>query len=55
MFILSAIARLTADYRLRRRRLATSLQLYGLPREIQKDIGWPDPVDERRQPRRNRR
>ena len=55
MSILSTIARLNADYRLRRRRRATSFELSGLPREIQKDIGWPDPVDERRRPLRVRR
>lgn len=42
MSVFSAIGRYAADYRARRRRFQTYLQISGLPREIQKDIGWPD-------------
>ena len=55
MPILATISRLAADYRARRRRLATSLEISNLPRNIQKDIGWPDALAERRVPRRQRR
>lgn len=54
MSILSTIARLASDYRLRRRRLATYIEVSKLPLDIQKDIGWPDPVEERREPLRHR-
>jgi hypothetical protein len=42
MSVFSSIGRYAADYRARRRRLQTYLQISALPREIQKDIGWPD-------------
>lgn len=42
MSIFSAIGRQAAEYRARRRQLRTYLQISALPREIQKDIGWPD-------------
>lgn len=40
MSILTTISRAAADYRARRRRLQTYLELSSLPLEIQKDIGW---------------
>ena len=55
MSILNTISRLASDYRARRRRLATYLEISSLPHDIQKDIGWPDAVDERREPLRYRR
>lgn len=42
MSIFSAIGRYAHDYRARRRTLQTYMQISALPREIQKDIGWPD-------------
>ena len=42
MSIVNSISRYAADYRARRRRLRTYLEISSLPREIQKDIGWPD-------------
>lgn len=42
MSMFSAIGRYASDYRARRRRLQTYMQISALPREIQKDIGWPD-------------
>lgn len=55
MTIMRTIGRLAADYRARRRRLSTYLEISSLPLEIQKDIGWPDFMDERRKPARLRR
>ena len=55
MSVLSTISRLASDYRARRRRLAAYLQISSLPHDIQKDIGWPDSIDERREPLRHRR
>ena len=55
MTILSTISRLAADYRARRRRLATYLEISSLPVELQKDIGWPDGAEERRKPRQRMR
>ena len=43
MSIFSTISRFAIDYRARRRRLAAYMEITGLPPEIQKDIGWPDP------------
>ena len=42
MSIITTIGNFAADYRARRRALQTYLQISALPREIQKDIGWPD-------------
>ncbi len=42
MSILSAIGNYAADIRQRRLRARTYLEVTSLPREIQKDIGWPD-------------
>lgn len=54
MTFLHALTRAAADYRARRRRLATYLEISSLPHEIQKDIGWPDALEERRPPTRRR-
>lgn len=54
MSILAAINRFANDYRARRRRLGTYLQVTALPLELQKDIGWPDAVDDQEGPRRPR-
>jgi len=54
MSILTTITRLASDYRARRRRLATYIEISNLPHDLQKDIGWPDPVEERREPVRRR-
>lgn len=43
MSIFSTISRLAIDYRARRRRLASYMEIAGLSPDIQKDIGWPDP------------
>ncbi|MEO3385590.1 hypothetical protein [Mesorhizobium sp. CAU 1741] len=40
MSILHSIVRYTVDYRTRRRRMNTYLEIASLPLEIQKDIGW---------------
>jgi hypothetical protein len=42
MSILNTISRAAAEYRARRRRLNTYLEISSLPLDIQKDIGWPD-------------
>lgn len=42
MSILSTISSYASDLRARRIRARTYLTLVSLPREIQKDIGWPD-------------
>lgn len=41
MFILSSLSMLAQKYRKRRLRAWTSDHIASLPREIQKDIGWP--------------
>lgn len=41
MSILSTLSRLASDFRSRRLRARTHHHLASLPREIQKDIGWP--------------
>jgi hypothetical protein len=41
MSLFGSIARMASDYRTRRRRMHTYLELLSLPPEIQKDIGWP--------------
>jgi len=40
MSILSAFTRYASDYRQRRRRMRTYMEIASLPAEIQKDIGW---------------
>lgn len=40
MSILSSLSRYAADYRERRRRMRTYMEIANLPVEIQKDIGW---------------
>ena len=52
MSILSTLTRLASDYRARRRRLGTYLEIAALPHELQKDIGWPDAVPDDEGPRR---
>lgn len=42
MSVFSAIGRYANAYRERRRQLQTYMEISSLPREIQKDIGWPD-------------
>jgi hypothetical protein len=42
MSVFGRIAHYAADYRARRRRMRTYLQLISLPEDIQKDIGWVD-------------
>ena len=51
MSILSTLTRLASDYRARRRRLGTYLEIAALPHELQKDIGWPDAVTDDEGPR----
>jgi len=41
MSLFGSIARFASDYRTRRRRMHTYLELLSLPPEIRKDIGWP--------------
>ena len=50
MSILSTIGRLAAEYSEARARYLTERSIQALPIELQKDIGWPDA----REPRRNR-
>ncbi len=40
MSILDSIVRYAVDYRARRRRMTSYLEITALPIEIQKDIGW---------------
>lgn len=42
MSIFDSIARYAVDYRARRRRMASYLEISALPIEIQKDIGWTE-------------
>lgn len=43
MSFLDSLRRYAEDYRARRRRMRSYLEIASLPREIQKDIGWqPD-------------
>ena len=42
MSFLSTITAYAVDLRARRQRARTYLEVTSLPREIQKDIGWPD-------------
>ena len=55
MSILSNLSRFAADYKAARSRYLTERSIRTLPTEIQKDIGWPDALAERRVPRRQRR
>ena len=55
MSIFNTITRLAFDYRARRRRLATYMEISNLPPGIRKDIGWPDPGAEQRGRMRHRR
>lgn len=49
MSLFGSIARFASDYRARRRRMSTYLELLSLPPEIQKDIGWRTEEDLPRQ------
>ena len=51
MTILDTLSHIAADYRARRRQFHTYMQVSALPREIQKDIGWPDTLTEERRAR----
>jgi hypothetical protein len=42
MSLFETISQYATAYRARRRRYLTYLEISSLPREIQKDIGWPD-------------
>lgn len=53
MSILTTISRLASDYRARRRRLETYLEITALPPEIRKDIGWPGGAADRDARRRS--
>ena len=53
MSILNRLSRYATDYRARRRRVRTYIEITSLPREIQKDIGWPDAYAENEGPRRS--
>ncbi|MFU0503279.1 hypothetical protein [Pseudaminobacter sp. NGMCC 1.201702] len=48
MSVLSAISRFAADYSAARSRYQTERLIRSLPREIQKDIGWPYVDDKRK-------
>lgn len=52
MSILNRLSRYATDYRARRLRARTYIEVTSLPREIQKDIGWPDAYAENEGPRR---
>ncbi len=47
MSVLSSIGRIATRYSLARSRYRTERELLSLPFEVQKDIGWPEVVDER--------
>lgn len=47
MSILSTLGRLAHDYSAARARYMTERAIRSLPAELQKDIGWPDAVEER--------
>lgn len=42
MSLFTALHRFAHDFRARRLEARTRNHIQGLPREIQKDIGWPD-------------
>ena len=42
MTLLDTLTRYATDYQARRRRFRSYQEITSLPREIQKDIGWPD-------------
>ena len=52
MSILTKISNYASDLRLRRQRARTYMMVTSLPRDIQKDIGWPDAHDDVRAARR---
>ena len=51
MSILSTISRLTHEYSQARSRYLTERSISSLPVELQKDIGWPDTYESRRNDR----
>ena len=55
MSIFNTITRFAFDYRARRRRIATYMEISNLPPAIRKDIGWPEPGAEPHGPLRTRR
>ena len=48
MSILSTISRLAHEYSAARSRYLTERSISALPIELQKDIGWPDAYESRR-------
>ena len=48
MSILSTISRLAHEYSAARSRYLTERSIRSLPIEVQKDIGWPDALETRR-------
>ncbi len=55
MSILNSVYHLAAAYRRRQALVRTERQILALPTEIRKDIGWPDPTEERVRFRRSLR
>lgn len=51
MSILGRLSQYARNYKDRRERMWTYLQVSSLPHEMQKDIGWPD-IDSRRSSKR---
>ena len=47
MSILSRLSRYAEDYRARRQRMRTYMEIANLPAEIRKDIGWTNSSDAR--------
>ncbi len=45
MSIFSSIGRIAAEFSAARARLRTERAIRSLPAELQKDIGWPDALD----------
>ena len=48
MSILSSIGRLATEFSAARARYQTERAIHALPIELQKDIGWPDVYESRR-------
>jgi hypothetical protein len=48
MSVLAMIGRIATEFTAARTRYQTERQLRALPPEIQKDIGWPEPADSRK-------
>jgi hypothetical protein len=45
MFILTSIGRIATEFNAARARYQTERAIRALPRELQKDIGWPEAAD----------